>query len=176
MQHYCKFVPISRKNIRTTYCTKFIIQPEMVPRYVKKIHEYSQRENPRESISRNLPVTQAQKFFQTTTVHFDVQNTELKRIYVQSVSARFIKQSLGAFCDLLPVIYCLDLSAFLFSIPLSPACSTVYKQKCYLGVKSYKEPHFIIFIAFTFGSYIFAQNNIPPKTIFITFNIRILAA
>jgi hypothetical protein len=34
----------------------------MAPGYVKKINEFSQRENPRKSISRNLLVTAPQKY------------------------------------------------------------------------------------------------------------------
>jgi hypothetical protein len=79
-----------------------------------------------------------------------------------SVTARFIKQLLGAFCFLLPVIFCLDLSAFLFSTPLSPACSIqveVLHRNKKLGAPFYHIFPAVQFSVFLFRSNSFAQNN-----------------
>jgi hypothetical protein len=139
MPHFCKFVPISRKSIHTTY------EVYNIARNGAKIR----KENPRVFTERKS----AEKYFMKSTCHPSPevffrhqQCTSVYRIQYSictlPVTVRFIKQSLGAFCDLLPVIYCLDLSAFLFStLILQPA---VYKLKCYLGIKSYKVPRFII--------------------------------
>ncbi len=153
----------------------------MSPRYVKKIHEFSQRENPGKSISWNLPVTQAQEFFSDTNSALRCIEYWAKENLCTSVTARFIKQSLGAFCDLLPVIYCLDLSAFLFSTPLSPGFS-IQVGVLPIGVKSYKVPRCIIYSLQCNSVFFYSdsirlhktirlENNTLPNLI-ITFNLR----